>query len=176
MSSRQEYQHEYYIRNKEKLKQRSKDWLANNTEQAKTNSQVYYKDNRERLIKKQAEAYAQSPGKRAAHKISARKCHLKKVYGITIERFSELLEGQNKCCAICKTDTPRGNSKAAWMIDHDHACCPGKKSCGKCIRGLLCAKCNWGLGNFNDDPVLFSTASDYVIRHRNITSGGTPNG
>lgn len=27
-------------------------------------------------------------------------------------------------------------------VDHDHACCPTQRSCGRCIRGYLCHPCN----------------------------------
>ena len=31
-------------------------------------------------------------------------------------------------------------------VDHAHTCCPGKESCGDCIRGIVCFRCNTGLG------------------------------
>jgi hypothetical protein len=36
----------------------------------------------------------------------------------------------------------------AIFIDHDHACCPGKRSCGRCLRGLLHRTCNVAVGYF----------------------------
>jgi hypothetical protein len=62
-------------------------------------------------------------------------------YSLTGEQYEDMLASQNNACGICLVefkDTPH--------IDHDHACCPGKKSCGACVRGLLCTGCNTRLG------------------------------
>lgn len=81
-----------------------------------------------------------------------------KQYGITLDKYTELLSLQGGACAICGTDDDNG----AWCIDHDHSCCPGDGSCGKCVRGLLCRNCNWGLGHFRDDIKLLAAASIYL--------------
>jgi hypothetical protein len=33
------------------------------------------------------------------------------------------------------------------VIDHDHACCPDARSCGRCIRGVVHAGCNLLIGH-----------------------------
>jgi hypothetical protein len=73
-------------------------------------------------------------------------------YGISKEEFSSLLTKQNNVCAICKTDTPgRGRN---FHVDHNH-------KTGK-IRGLLCDKCNRGLGYFNDSLDVLKSALGYL--------------
>lgn len=49
-------------------------------------------------------------------------------------------------------------------IDHDHACCPGERSCGTCVRGSLCSPCNVGLGAFGDSPDRLRAAIAYLAR------------
>lgn len=61
-----------------------------------------------------------------------------------------------KRCQICRR-------RAELAIDHDHACCPGRASCGKCVRGKLCRGCNQGLGSFGDDPARLLEAVAYLL-------------
>jgi hypothetical protein len=55
-----------------------------------------------------------------------------------------------------------------FHVDHDHACCPGTRSCGKCIRGMLCNRCNTGLGMFLDDPNRLRHAASYLESAREV--------
>jgi hypothetical protein len=59
-------------------------------------------------------------------------------------------------------------------IDHDHSCCPGRQTCGKCVRGLLCESCNHGLGQFKDSVEKLRGAADYLEIHKNLLT--TANG
>jgi hypothetical protein len=84
-------------------------------------------------------------------------------YGLTLEQFEARLAEQDGKCAICGTTEP---GPRGWHVDHDHTCCAGKKTCGQCIRGILCASCNWGIGNLKDDPEIIRAALDYVLAYR----------
>ena len=58
--------------------------------------------------------------------------------------FDLLLEAQQHACGMCHEPF---EERQLIHVDHDHACCRGKnRSCGKCIRGLLCHTCNIALG------------------------------
>lgn len=83
-------------------------------------------------------------------------------YRLTLEQYYALLEAQDGKCAICRIPTPSDIRTSRFHVDHDHSCCPGKRSCGKCNRGLLCHACNTALGNFHDDPDLLERAAIYL--------------
>lgn len=85
---------------------------------------------------------------------------LKSTYGLTKERYDVIFESQGRSCGICDRTEPTG--RYGFVIDHDHDCCPGNKSCGDCVRGILCSMCNHGLGNFEDDPQRILSAADYL--------------
>lgn len=80
-------------------------------------------------------------------------------YGITPERYEEMLASQNGGCAVCG-ELP-GNKRLA--VDHDHSCCPEqRKSCGKCVRGLLCDGCNMAIGKMKESAERLYRAAIYV--------------
>ena len=86
--------------------------------------------------------------------------HLANTYGLTVADYDAMKAAQGGVCAICKkleTKVFKGERLMEMAIDHDH-------KTGK-VRGLLCAQCNSGLGNFRDDTELMLTAMAYLEEH-----------
>lgn len=81
-------------------------------------------------------------------------------YKLSGKEISERLATQHNKCAICPNDITN-----RFIIDHNHKCCPGYKTCGRCVRKLLCDGCNIGLGAFNDSLELLMKAYLYVEEH-----------
>ena len=77
-----------------------------------------------------------------------------RVYGVTPERFADMLAEQDERCAICRKTFKDARDT---HIDHDHAT--------GAVRDLLCGNCNPGLGKFLDDPALLRAAADYLDKH-----------
>ena len=66
-------------------------------------------------------------------------------YGLTQDDFNLLLKIQGYACGMCRELFAEGQ---LIHVDRDHGCCPVKnRSCGKCVRGLLCHGCNIALGH-----------------------------
>lgn len=82
----------------------------------------------------------------------SRKDWLKWKYKLTSEQYDELLVQQNNCCAICHTTETGYHSY--FHVDHDHI--------SGVIRGLLCHKCNKGLGLFYDNSEVLREAAKYL--------------
>jgi hypothetical protein len=78
------------------------------------------------------------------------KNHIKtkaKIYDISVEELTNLFNKSNGICAIC-------NKKSNLSVDHDH-------KTGK-VRGLLCPRCNFGIGNLGDDITILKSAIEYL--------------
>jgi hypothetical protein len=84
---------------------------------------------------------------------------LRAVYGITPEGYQDLLEQQGYKCAICDCEfvmEPRNNA-CYPHLDHVHD--------SGWIRGILCSRCNHGIGLLQEDVEIMSKAIEYVIRN-----------
>mgnify|MGYP001567325487 FL=1 len=90
-----------------------------------------------------------------------RKYKLKYRFNITMQAYESLLKKQSGRCAGCG-GLPYG--AIALSVDHDHRCCPGEKSCGKCIRGLLHSQCNFAISGAFDNPAVLRSLADYLER------------
>lgn len=130
---------------------------------------AYRADNLERILENERAYHAANRAKRNADRRerwskdldAGREARLKRVYGVDLARYLDLLEAQDGGCAICETPVPTGG-RDFFSVDHDHSCCPGKKSCGGCVRGLLCGRCNTGIGMLRDDAKLVLSALRYL--------------
>jgi hypothetical protein len=86
-------------------------------------------------------------------KINARtrRHHFKRRYGITHKQVMELIKGASNKCQICGAEFSLNNKP---HIDHDHK--------SNRIRGVLCRKCNSGIGLFDDKIDLLKRAIGYL--------------
>lgn len=92
-----------------------------------------------------------------------RRAALVRRYGITVEQYNVMYEAQAGRCAVCGgTDSgdPRFNT---LHIDHDHKT--------GAVRGLLCSRCNRGMGSFSDDPDRLLAAAAYLLRNTDLLKG-----
>lgn len=87
-------------------------------------------------------------------KVEERRVALLARYGLTPEDYLLRLAAQGGCCAICHK-IPRADRCLA--IDHDHVT--------GAVRGLLCERCNNGMGALGDTPEGLLRALAYLRRH-----------
>lgn len=106
-------------------------------------------------VKRRAQQARWRENNRARHVDGVRWAKIKANYGLTREQWHEILANQGGRCAICLTEEPKGRGQ--WHVDHDHA--TGK------VRGLLCARCNRGLGLFSDSLALLRATVSYLETH-----------
>lgn len=129
--------------------------------------------NRERLAGYSQKWNAKHPDQRrhvqkvwdAAHPHARRHnvwvAHLRR-YGLTPEMYEAFFHSQAGVCAICG----RPPQKKRLAVDHCHD--------SEDIRGLLCDRCNRGLGFFLDDPAIIARAAEYLARHKPLIAGLLP--
>ena len=130
---------QWYFDHPKQAKEARSQYYFKNKEAHKVRTQIYKKNNRIRLNFKER----------------------LRGYNLTEEQYNEILIRQGGKCAIA--GCPELDN---LVIDHDHSCCPGQESCGRCVRGLLCALHNYGLGYFKDNLQCLQGAIDYLKNRR----------
>jgi hypothetical protein len=132
---------QYRSNNPDKVREANRRWRAANVERRKVTDRAWRERNPQRVR-------------------SMRRTDTARKYGLTPESYSALFDSQGRACAICRTTEPL---RGQWCVDHDHGCCTGtRRTCGECVRGILCGPCNQGLGLFADDAGRLESAIKYL--------------
>lgn len=131
---RKEKKHQYYLDNLIRIQKYRKD----HSEEIKRKAKIWRLNNKEKLKNKL----------------------LERNYNITLVDYNNLLQKQSGKCAGCQRLPSEFENGLG--VDHDHKCCPGSKSCGKCVRGLLCPGCNRLLGQIADNINTLYRLANYL--------------
>lgn len=159
------YNRAYGAANAEAISAKRKAYRAANLEKLRERNKAYYDANREDLLARQRVVRAADDLEvKAARRARSRWNNAKRKYGLTLDDYNRMLERQGGLCANpgCFNEPPIDGRFGRFDVDHDHSCCPGKESCGKCIRGLLCGLCNRALGMLQDDVKRIRGLADYL--------------
>lgn len=131
----------------------------------KIRGQKYYKNNKNKINLKNKKRYIknkflhnnQTKKWREINPERFRELSLKNKYGINLNEFKEMLFKQNNLCKIClKPEIVKYKDGKIKNLSVDHCHKTGE------VRGLLCNKCNNGLGSFEDNYNLLYKAIKYL--------------
>ena len=115
------YKHEWYVANRKRILAKRKEYASANKAKIAVRNKTYWQKTKN--LKRDAK----------------REQSLLRKFGINLAQYDEMLQRQNGVCAICLNPPKKRN----LAVDHDHR--SGK------IRGLLCYRCNYGLGWLGDN-------------------------
>ena len=121
-----------------------------------------YVSKQEHLVRICKICFHNRPSRRAD---ALRENHLQRVFKVGLEYYDAVLLAQSGGCAICGPKEPGGYQNRSFHFDHDRKCCPGKKTCGKCLRGLLCSECNTALGLVKENPERLQAMVLYLAKY-----------
>lgn len=128
-------------------------YRKNNKRKIRENTKVYWpkaaarlrqirEENGDEVRKRDREKYHSNPEANINYM-------LKRNYGLLREQYDAMLEEQEHKCKVCVQ-----TSKYRLHVDHDHETDE--------VRGLLCNKCNRGLGLLSDSLEVLKKAISYL--------------
>ena len=159
-----EYTRKWAVANREHLREYNKRWRAENKEKLEISLKAYRRLPRVMARKNELNKQwdAAHPEARARMNAdykrrtldTARRQSRDGKYGMGAhEHFLRQICEQDGFCAICGDILPVGKGT---HLDHNHAT--------QQWRGVLCYRCNSGLGNFRDTQLLLSKAAAYLTK------------
>jgi len=157
------YKKAYNEKNKEAIAAYEKAYREENKESIAAYKKAYYQKNKEylnkrrRMYNKANKEYVASLRREVnkkhyeANRDYYAELNLIRKYGITLEDKERMLNDQGNNCKICCQDF---SADVNPVVDHCHA--------SGVVRGLLCNRCNVGLGMFQDNPLELVKAIEYL--------------
>ena len=170
------YNKAYRVANWDRILERRKKWYAANADRERNRSKKYaaalskdvkhgrqrrYREanrdklsayTRKRYKEKRAAILLYNKQRRAERPEVEQDWYLRTEYGISLAEYNALRTKQKGLCAIC-----RKSQKKRLSVDHCH-------TTGR-VRGLLCDRCNHGLGHFKDEIAFLQRAIKYLAEH-----------
>lgn len=131
----------YRERNKDKARAYNDAYRAANPDKVRAWGKSYREANKDKTSASNKARYAANPDKNRNRK------YLRN-YGITLQDYEDMYIALGGHCQIC------GGYQDRLAVDHRH-------DTGE-VRGLLCTKCNAGIGALQDDQGVISRALAYV--------------
>ena len=142
-----------HIKNREHDLETQKKYYKNNKDYVLGKTRKYQKENKEHIAQMKKQFSNNNP-ELMRHRW--KKAELMRQYGITMEQYNDIYNQQEGCCAICGIH--QNDLKYTLHVDHDHTT--------GMVRGLLCKKCNTGIGQFSDSSDLLKLALNYLLKKK----------
>ncbi len=129
---------------------KQKEYQRNYRAKSKEKRKIHYVIHRDKIRQQARSRWHTNPEFRDR----ARNHRFKSSYGISLEEYNVMAERQKGLCLICKRPPYTNKKSDKLYVDHCHKT--------NKVRGLLCHKCNSGLGSFNDNPEFLKEAAKYL--------------
>ena len=138
---------------RERKRAYNKAWRDANREHVRAVNAAWTTANPEK-VREVRQRWRAAPGRREEITTRWWRSQIVKLYGITPDDYDRLLMEQGGVCAVCKRPPA---DKQRLCVDHCHTT--------NKVRGLLCSKCNTGLGQFDESPGSLLSAIAYLAAH-----------
>jgi hypothetical protein len=134
----------------ERRRAAAKAWRARNRGKVNAYQRAYRVRNGDRI--RELERASRKPGRNREYYARNREADLARSqkwrHDLTPYEWAAILRSQDGQCYLCGRDL----TSLKPVMDHDHRCCEGNRSCRVCRRGIACDDCNRAIGFAGDDP------------------------